>query len=437
MTIQNWGITEAELDPYYQKFVQMAGVSGEPNPFRQKEWSYPNPPMKTTPKLQMMREAGSKLGLHPFATPSSNLSQNYTNPDGVSRAGCQYCGYCELYGCEYGAKADPTVTVIPVAQQTGNFELRVHAQVLEVLHDGKKASGVRYLNTVTGEEYIQPADMVVLSAYVFTNTKLMLVSKIGKPYDPKTGAGVVGKNYGDHLIPPAFGFFEDKEFNDYMGAGALGVSFDDYNGDFFDHSNVNFIHGGLISSPQTGNRPIAHNLAPLGTPGWGKEFKKQTIHYSNRSVLVFGQGASLPHRFNYLDLDPVYKDAYGLPLIRISYDYSDNDRNLYHFLANKCADILKAAGASNIMSFDQLGHFNIAPYQSDHNVGGTPMGENPSVSVVNNFSQVWDMENLFVLGASTFANQSGYNPTGTLGALAYRAAEGLVKYSKSGGGMLV
>lgn len=433
MTIQNWGFTEEEIEPYYEKFVKMAGISGESNPLRPRSWNYPTPPMKVPEKMKLVKEAAEKLGLHPFVSPSANLSDNYTNPDGISRAACQYCGYCAKFGCEYGAKADPVVTVLPVALQTGNLEVRTHAQVLEILHDGKKARGVRYFNAMSGQEVIQEADIVVLSAYTYSNTRLMLQSKIGQPYDPATGTGVIGKNYSDHFLSLAFGFFDKKEFNDYMGAGALGVSMDDYNGDFFDHSDLGFIHGGLLSATQIGNQPIGLNLAPLGTPGWGKEFKQKSIYYANRTALVFSQSAAMPNRYNYLSLDPTYKDAFGQPLLRMTINWTDNERQMHKFMTGKAREIVQQMGADSVMAFDQLGNYSIASAVPEHSVGGTIMGEEPGTSAVNAFSQSWDVENLFVAGASTFANQSGVNPTGTVGALSYRAAEGILKYAKQGG----
>ncbi len=103
----------------------------------------------------MFADSCKGLNYHPYHMPSANLSDQYTNPDGIARAACQYCGFCERFGCEYGAKADPVVTVIPVAKNTGKFELRTHSNVRRVLHKGGKATGVLYIDTTTGEEYEQ------------------------------------------------------------------------------------------------------------------------------------------------------------------------------------------------------------------------------------------------------------------------------------------
>ncbi|WP_106497850.1 GMC family oxidoreductase [Lentibacillus sp. Marseille-P4043] len=435
MTIQDWGITYDELEPYYDQFEKMAGISGEENPLGGKRSDkYPTGPMKHSPQMTMFKKATENLKYHPYTIPSANLSENYTNPDGISRAACQYCAFCERFGCEYGAKADPVVTVIPVANKTGKFDLRTHSWVRRVLHKDGKATGVLYTDVTTGEEIEQPADVVVLTTYVFNNVKLLLNSKVSRPYDPSTGKGVIGKNYAYQVVKgAATGYFKDKQFNNFAGAGALGMVIDDYNGDNFDHSDVDFIHGGYLALTQTGARPIANNPIPKGSPTWGKEFKKNSLNYINQTLSVGAMGASMPYQHHYLDLDPMYKDTFGDPLIRMTFDFEEQDRNLANFTAQKASGILKEMGADKVDAMDELGPYNITTYQSTHNTGGVIMGADPDTSAVNNYLQMWDMENLFVVGASAFSHNGGYNPTGTVGALAYRAAEGIMKYHKNGG----
>lgn len=350
MTIQDWGITYDELEPYYDRFEKIAGISGEENPLGGKRSAkYPTAPMKKSPQMKDFENAAKKLKLHPYVVPSANLSESYTNPDGISRAACQYCGYCERFGCEYGAKADPVVTVIPVAKKTGKFEIRTHSNVRRILHSGNKATGVMYTDVTTGEDIEQPADIVVLTGFVFNNVRLLLMSNVGRPYNPSNGTGVIGKNYAYQVAKGgAVGFFDDKEFNTFAGAGALGVTLDDYNGDNFDHSNLDFIHGGMIQYNQSGMRPIQNNAVPSGTPTWGKDFKKTSIKYANRYLSVGSQGSSMPFQHHFLDLDPTYKDVYGDPLIRITFDFEEQDQNLAKFLAGKCGDILKEMGANHV-----------------------------------------------------------------------------------------
>lgn len=438
MTIQDWGITYDELEPYYDKFEQMAGISGETNPLGgSRSNPYPTPPMKKSPALQMFADAATKMKLNPYMMPAANLSETYTNPDGISRAACQYCGYCERFGCEYGAKADPVVTVIPVANKTGKFQIRTHSNVRRILHKGGKATGVMYTDVTTGEEIVQPADIVVVTSYVFNNVRLLLMSELGRRYNPETGQGVIGKNYAYQVIKgSAAGFFEKQQFNTYAGAGSLGVTLDDYNGDNFDHSDLKFIHGGAIALSQTGQRPIQNNAVPSGTTTWGKEFKAKSLHYAYRTLGIGGQGASMSYKHHFLDLDPTYKDAFGDPLMRVTFDFEEQDRELGVYLAARSAEIMKEMGADHVDYLKEIGPYEIMTYQSTHNTGGVIMGADPSTSAVNTYCQMWDADNVFVVGASSFPQNAGYNPTATVGALAYRTAEGILKYREKGGALV-
>ncbi len=435
--LQDWGLTYQDLEPYYTKFEYMAGVSGEDiSPFTPKRSKpYPLKPLAKTPILQKFEQGCKKLGYNPYMGAAAIASDVYTNPDGMNLYPCTYCGYCERFGCEYNAKAMPINTVIPTAMKTGRYELRCNSNVLEILKKGNKAVGVRYINTLTKEEFIQPADIVLLSSYVMNNAKLLMVSKIGQQYDPVTGKGTLGKNYCYQITPGSTGVFKD-EMNVYAGAGALGMNIDEFNADNFDHTNLDFIHGGMITMLQSGKRPIAANLTTPGTPAFGAAFKKETIETFNRSLSISVQGASMPHKENYLSLDDTYKDVYGMPLLRMTYNFTDQDRALYKHIVKITADIMKSMGAEKVLPGTMSPNYNIVPYQTTHNAGGTIMGATPENSVVNTYAQHWDYENLFVVGASNFNHQGGSNPTSTAGAIAYKSAEGIIKYHKKGGSLV-
>ena len=190
------------------------------------------------------------------------MSQPYINPDGVAFGACHYCGYCERFGCEVNAKASAHFTVIPLAAQKNNVEMRTNARVMKVNLDTakKRAESVTYLDAA-GREFEQPGDLVVLCAYALGNVHLMLLSGIGKPYDPATGNGVVGRNYAYQIGSGATVFFDEKTWmNPFMGAGALGMNIDDFNSDSFDHVKEGFIGGGGISTAE--RRRPADRLSP-------------------------------------------------------------------------------------------------------------------------------------------------------------------------------
>ncbi|MBY7144499.1 GMC family oxidoreductase [Virgibacillus sp. NKC19-3] len=443
MSIQDWGIIYDELEPYYDKFEKTAGISGEENPLGpERSDDYPNPPMKETPSIRMFKEAAEALGYHPYRTPSANMSQQYENPDGETINACVYCSFCEMYGCDFGAKADPIVTVLKTAKKTDNFEIRNHAYVTRVLHDDDKASGVLYVDTQTGEEYEQPADIVVVAAYTYGNTRLMLLSEIGEPYNPETGEGIIGKNitahYGNLLFTGVDGFFEDKKFNSFAGTGALGATLDDYNGHQIDNNETDFLHGFQLNISQGGAEPISNNPVPKDTPSWGKEFKENSLYYTNRHLGVGSMEACLPREHNFMDLDPRYNDIFGDPLLRLTVKFTDQERNLAKYKIEKAKEIMEEMGADIVEApeITDETEFNQDSIHS-HTTGGVIMGDSPETSAVNNYSQMWEKENLFVVGGSSFPHIGAYNPTGTIGALAYRATEGMVEYLEGDGGLLI
>lgn len=438
MNLQDMGITYDELEPYFDKFEKTAGTSGEDDPMGPpRSDSYPTGPMRPSYPVQLFKEAASKLGYHPVMVPSANLSEQYENPDGEKINACQYCSFCMMYGCDFGAKSDPVATVLPTATKTGNFEIRTDSYARRVLHENGKATGILYVDMRTGLEYEQPADVVILAGYTISNTHLMLLSEIGKPYDPVTGTGVIGKNTAGLTSPggSAVGFFEDQKFNLFMGSGSLGGTFSDLDSDNIDNSDLDFIGGGICEIRQRGSGPIGSNPVPQGTPRWGKEFKEKSLHYANRMLSVGFMSPSFGWKFNYMDLDPNYTNMFNDPLPRITHSVTEQDQNYSKYFSDRAEEIMKEMGADIIEK-------GTPPQAWSHTQGygetsgGVIMGDNPETSAVNNYSQVWDMENLFVIGASSLTHKIPQQ-TGTIGALAYRAAEGIDKYLSEGSGLLV
>src|SRR5260370_40566497 len=145
----------------------------------------------------------------------------------------EYCGHCSRTACESNAKASPNVNVMPVLRADPRFELRTRVFVTRLVYDKatKRVTGVVYTDMKTGGEYEQPAGIVVLSSFVFGNTQQLLLAGIGEPYDPKTGKGVVGKNYGYQFEAGGEAFFEGREFNPFMGAPGLSGVVDDLHGE--------------------------------------------------------------------------------------------------------------------------------------------------------------------------------------------------------------
>jgi gluconate 2-dehydrogenase alpha chain len=396
---------------------------------------YPTPPLDMPYACDLFGKAAAGLGHHPFPHPAANLSRAYTNPLGVQLGPCTYCGFCEKFGCGNNAKATAQTTILPVLMRKPNFTLKTECEVTKISlsPDGKRAVSVTYVDAAGGE-WIQPADMVILSAYILANVRLLLLSGIGKPYDPQTGEGLVGKNYAYQITSSVNVFYDDKIMNPFVGAGALGMICNDFNGDNFDHSGLGFIGGGYVGIVHTGARPIETHPTPTGTPAWGGAWKKAVAKNYLRTTTISTHGAVMSHRGNYLDLDPTYRDVLGRPLLRMTFDYTDNEHKMSDYLTDRAAEIGKAMNPREIKANKRAGSWDVVPYQTTHNTGGTIMGTNPSNSVVNRYLQSWDVSNLFIMGAGAFPQNAGYNPTGTLAALAYWSAAAIrSQYLKSPG----
>jgi len=442
LLVQDWGISYDELEPFYDRFEKIAGTSGKAGNLNGKKIAggnifeghraseYPTPALKDTRWMEMYRKTTTAMGLHPFTLPASNVSTAYTNALGVRMGPCTYCGYCEMFGCGNYSKSSPQACILPVLVRRDNFEVISEAEVLRInlADDGKTATGVTMVDA-NGNQWEQPADIVVISAYQMDNVRLMLLSGIGRPYDHQTGRGVVGRNYAYQTISGANLFFENERFNPFIGAGALGVQIDDWNADNFDHAGLGFIGGAGIMAYSTGGRPIgAADSVPAGTPKWGSAWKKAyKDNYQNASA-IFNQGTSFGHRDVFLDLDPIYKDRHGQPLLRVTFDYNENDRRMAKFTMDKTAEIGRKAGAVHVETYNSAAGAN-TPYdqRSSHTTGGAVIGADPETSALNRYSQSWDVHNVFVMGASSFPNNGGFNPTGTVAALALHSAKAIIE----------
>jgi gluconate 2-dehydrogenase alpha chain len=440
MPLQDWGITGSELEPFYERFEYTAGVSGkagnlkgkiEPggNPFEDpRARDYPLPPLVPNYGSKMFEKAVLDLGYHPFPKPVANASRPYTNPDGMQLGQCQYCGFCERFGCESNAKGSPHITVIPVALSFPNVELRTKCWVTKVEVDraGTKATGVSYVNMITGEEAFQPAGVVILAAFGLSNVHLMLLSGIGKPYDPESASGVIGKNYAYQAGTSQTLFFEGKNFNPFLGSGGWGTVFDDFHGNWdFDRSKRGYIGGFYGSTSTYHGRPITYRPVPPGTPQWGTAWKREVSKWYHSALTINSSGSVMPNRYNYLDLDPTYKNRFGQPLMRMTFDFKSNEQAINRHAGEVLAGVGKGMSPSFAGPPDLKLTWNSVPYQSTHNTGGAVMGTNPGTSALNKYLQSWDFPNVFVLGASAFPHNSAYNPTGPAAALAYFASDAI------------
>ncbi|MHB8287298.1 MAG: GMC family oxidoreductase N-terminal domain-containing protein, partial [Caulobacteraceae bacterium] len=318
MQLQDWGISYDELEPHFDRFEYVCGTSGKAgnilgqklaggNPFEApRSRDFPLPPLQNPATSALFAKATAELGYHPYPLPAANASRPYRNPYGCDLGPCNFCGFCSDYGCINYAKASPQTTILPALKRMPNFSYKTHAHVTRVnlSADGKTATGVTYIDA-QGREVEQPAGTVVLAAFHLHNVRLMLSSKIGRPYNPDTGEGVVGRNFCYQLIDSVNTFFDKSTYiNQFMGSGGVGQAIDDFNGDNFDHGPLGFIGGGIIWGRQTGNGPVRGIPLPEGSPKWGSAWKQAAKDNYLHAGRIESQMTNMAYRNCFLDLDP-------------------------------------------------------------------------------------------------------------------------------------
>ena len=276
------------------------------------------------------------------------------------------------------------MTVIPIAMRNPNFELRTHSWVTKVIKDsdGKRVTGVTYTNVLNGEEFEQPAGIVLLCAYAINNVHLMLLSGIGEPYDPVAQKGVIGKNYCYQTGAGATLFFEGRHFNPFMNAGGSNVTIDDFNINWeFDRGPHGFVGGYNVAGGFNTVLPIGYRPVPSGTPQWGKAWKAATAKWYQTAMKIGASGSVMANRYNYFDLDPTYRNAFGQPLMRMTFDYKENEHKMGRHAAELINTIAKSMNPTRLNpAVARTEPWTVVPYQSTHNTGGTIMGTNPRES---------------------------------------------------------
>jgi gluconate 2-dehydrogenase alpha chain len=433
-TVEDWPFGLEELEPFYDAVEREVGISGKAgningtidprgNIFegpRRRE--YPMPPLRGTGFTDKMSAAARTLGWHPFAGPAAITSQTYQG-----RPGCAYHGYCSRGGCHINSKSSTAVTTIPKAQATGHFKVVAEARVttIEAGKDGR-AAGVNYIKD--GQEYFQPADVVLLATYTYENVRTLLLSKSPAfPNGLSNNHGQVGRHYFSHNQTATVTALFPFNINTWYGTPSQGVAVDNWADDNFDHSALNFIGGGNLWI-YTERRPIA--AASMSTwgraPSWGAAWKAFIKENADRQNTAYIQKTTLPYEDNFLDLDPAVKDPLGFPVVRITAEYKENERRLALFMQDKMEQWYRTAGAIAVQKAD-IGLMTV----TTHAYGGTRMGDNPESNVVNRWGFSHEVPNLGVLGASVMGTSGARNPTLTAQALAWRTADYLVKNWKN------
>jgi choline dehydrogenase-like flavoprotein len=419
----DWPITYADLEPYYTKVEWEIGVSGlaGASPFdppRSKQ--YPMPPLPVKGSGVIFERAASKLGYHPFPAPMAILSQPRPG-----RSACVNCGFCLGFGCEVGAKSTSLSTVIRMAEKTGRCEIRPNSYAHKIETDKNgRATGVVYFDAKKNT-HLQKAKAVIVSANGAETPRLLLLSASSQfPNGLANSSGYVGKHLMPNSSAIAYGVF-DEPLNDYKGFAVSRIFHDFYE---LDANKLGF-HGGGGLDARFDLSPLAFAMSalPPGTPRWGKEFKKTLAQNFTRTMEIFCHGTSLPVESNSISLDDEVKDAWGLPALRMTFRDHPDDLKLAGWMQARALEILDAAGAktkwSNPVTEQQF---------AVHLLGTCRMGKDPKTSVIDPDHRTHDVPNLFLCDGSSLVTSGRGQPTMTIQALSYRAADRITAQAKSG-----
>ena len=420
----DWPITYAELEPYYTQVEWEIGVSGlagagPVDPPRSKP--YPLPPLPAKSAGVLLERAARKMGWTAFPAPTAIISEPYRG-----RSPCVQCGFCEGYGCEVRAKSSTLVTMIPEAVATGRCEIRPNSYVTRMETNPRgRVTGVRYFDHNKRERF-QAARSVVLSANGAETPRLLLLSASSQfPQGLANSSGVVGQHLMFNGFGLALGLFPGQ-INGYKGNVVSRIVQDLYQLD----PKLGFYGGGGFDFRfDMGPIAFADGGLPPDAPRWGPRFKQMVGDYFTRTLMAMCHTTSLPVASNSISLDPDLKDAWGLPALRVTFREHPNDLKLYRYFLDRGHELLDAAGATKRW---ELPLTEESTGTQPHLLGTCRMGRDPRTSVINADHQAHDVPNLFIVDGSSFVTGGRGQPTMTIQALAFRAAERIAKLARAG-----
>jgi len=414
-TLADWPITYEELAPYYTKAEREIGVSGDmsENPFApNKDEPYPMPAFEYNREGRILANTCKEMGLHPFSIPMLRNSVAYNG-----RAACIRNRTCCGYACPVDAKNGTQNTVIPVAMQTGNCEVKTNCFVFKIHTDSQqRATAVSYFDENDKEHQLE-ADIIVVAASATETTRLLLNSKSAQfPNGIGNNNDWVGRNLQGHAYTGASGLF-DYDILDLQGPGGC-VAIMDYN-----HHNEGVIGGGMLAN-EFYQMPYAFaGGRPYGQPRWGSEHKKYQRENYYRLSRMIGPIQEMPNFDMRVTVDETVKDYWGIPVVAISGERHPIDKKHCAFLSEKALEIIQRAGAKQAWAHYGGGGMT----GGQHQAGTCRMGDDPATSVVDRYCRVHDLENLYIADGSVLVTNGGFNPVLTIMAMAFRTGEHLVK----------
>jgi len=421
-SLEDWPVSYDDLEPFYEKAEYEIGISGDYSgtPFHGfRRRALPMPPLPPNREFEILAPAATRLGLHPFHIPMARNSVPYN-----SRGPCMRCRWCVGFACEVDAKNGSQNTVIPVALNTGNCELRTQCMAKEILTDDRgRARGVSYFD-LHGHLQEQLADIVIVSGCATESARLLLNSKSRLfPNGLGNRSDQVGRNLQGHHYTGAVGFFDFETYDD-VGPGAS-IAISDYN-----HGTPGLCGGGMLANEFIRLPIHMVDRLPANTPRWGAGHKQAMRDYHKRTIVIMGPTQQIPTAEGRMTVDETVRDKWGLPVVRFSGNVHPHTFEIGQVQATRAEAWLKEAGA--ISTSLMAGKPQLVS-ASQHQAGTCRMGNDPKASVVNRNCQIHDVDNVFVIDSSVHVTNGGFNPVLTIMAVAYHASEALLRNWKGTG----
>jgi choline dehydrogenase-like flavoprotein len=315
------------------------------------------------------------------------------------------------------------------AIDTGNLTLRTNSIAYEITTDRNtgRARGVNFFDAQTGKSYEARGKVIVIAASTLESTRLLLLSKSDKyPNGIGNSSGHVGHNFCEHVMGPgATALVEElvgrpRTLDDGRPTGIYIPRFRNLT-----ERRSDYLRGyGLQGGSGVGMFP---NQA-ISLPGFGAAYKKAVRDHTGAYINIGGFGEVLARYENQVSLDPTVRDRWGIPALKFSYRFGDNERKMAIDMADQAAEMLEATGYKVVSVRRDV----LTEGWSIHELGTSRMGTDPKSSVLNQFQQSHDVKNLFVVDGSSHVSAGCVNPTWTIMALAMRSCEHLSDQLRKG-----
>ena len=406
----DWPISYAELEPYFELNESMMGVAGLVGDTAYPDYKSLLPPVPLGAMGKVMASAFNKLGWHWWPSYSAINTHKHHN-----RAACINLGPCNT-GCSQGAKSSVDVTYWPAARLNG-VTLLSRCRVREITVDSMGlADGVIYLDE-SGKEHRYRARLVVVACNGIGTPRLLLNSKsTAFPDGLANDSGLVGKNLMLHPL----GFVEavfDRELHSSIGPqGCCLLSQQFYETD----PGRDFVRGYTMQILR-GSPPVETALSGYFKRqiAIGKNHHKNFRETFNRTAGIAIISEDLPELHNRVELDDASTDSHGIPGVKVSYRLGDNSKKMLTHGIEMSKAVFEAAGGKIISSFAPVKHTGW------HLMGTARMGDTATSSVVNKFGQAHAVKNLFIVDSSIFVTAGAVNPVATAQALTLFACENI------------